>query len=401
MEHVPIVGNVDTLKILCMNDQVFPLWETDAEQVVAMVSAFTVAGVEVLLLLPRVWGKDGVTSAVVRQYYEVIGDFSVIAMRSLFPGPRLFEKFGHGVCGVFSRAITSADLLYTRNLPTAIAFLLLSHLPVVYETYRPWPDQQPILRPIIKWMTRHRRFLAGVFHSRLAEESFVANGVPRDKCLVAYNGFDPRRMTPLLTREEARRRLGAADDQRIVTYTGTMSLRKGIGTLLEMAAMLPEVQFWLVGSRGRNEVEMLAEPLANVKIIPWQRFSETAPYLYAADVLIIPPTPKPLEEIGTTVLPLKTFLYMASGRPIFGMATPDMRELLKNGVNAVLVDQDADLGTICRRLEELLDDRNEQQRLAKRAAVEVAKFTWEGRGLLVRDFLLERLGRQDQSRMVR
>lgn len=391
--------NVNALTIVCMNDQVFPLWETDAEQVVAMMSAFADSGVKTMLLLPRMWGKDEVTTAAIQQYYEVAGDFTVLTVRSLFPCLRFVEKIAHGLRGVFCRATAAADLLYTRNLPTALIFLLLGRKPVVYETYRPWPAQRPILRPIIRWMTRHRRFLAGVFHSRLAEESFVANGMPREKCLVAYNGFDPQRMRPVLTREAARRILGATDDQRIVTYTGTMGLNKGVGILLEMAAMLTEVQFWLVGSRGRNEIEVLAESLANVKIVPWQRFSETAPYLYAADVLIIPPTPLPLEKIGTTVLPLKTFLYMAAGRPIFGMATPDMRELLTNGVNALLVDEDADLATICRLLGKLLNDRQAQWRLAERAAAEVATFTWKNRGLLVRDFLLEQLDRQGYRRM--
>lgn len=391
--------NGNKLTIVCMNDQVFPLWETDAEQVVAMMSAFADSGVLATLLLPRRWGKAGVSSEAIKRYYEVAGDFTVIAVRSLFPCLRPVEKIAHGLRGVFSRATAVADILYTRNLPTALALLVFGRKPVVYETYRPWPDQRPILRPIIGWMARHRRFLAGVFHSRLAEESFVANGMEREKCMVAYNGFDPQRMQPLLTRETARRMLGAADDQRIVTYTGTMSLNKGVGVLLEMAAILTEVQFWLVGSRGRNDIEVLAEPLANVKIIPWQRFSETAPYLYAADVLIIPPTPLPLEKVGTTVLPLKTFLYMAAGRPIFGMATPDMRELLTNGVNAMLVDEDADLVTICRLLDQLLNDRQEQWRLAERAEADVAGFTWEKRGLLVRDFLLAQLDRQGYRRM--
>jgi glycosyltransferase involved in cell wall biosynthesis len=391
--------NVDNLTIVCMNDQVFPLWETDAEQVVAMMSAFADSGVKTMLFLPRMWGKGEVTTDEIKQYYEVAGNFSVITARSLFPCLRFVEKLAHGLCGVLCRSTASADLLYTRNLPTALIFLLLARKPLVYETYRPWPDQLPILRPIIRWMTRHRRFLAGVFHSRLTEESYVVNGMPREKSLVAYNGFDPQRMRPVLTRDAARKLLGATDDQHIVTYTGTMTLNKGVGTLLEMAAILTEVQFWLVGSRGRNEVEVLAESLTNIKIIPWKGFAETAPYLYAADVLIIPPTPLPLKKVGTTVLPMKTFLYMAAGRPIFGMATPDMRELLTNRVNAVLADEDADLAKICQLLNKLLHDRQEQRSLAERALAESAKYTWRNRGFLIRDFLLKQLDRQGHRRM--
>ncbi len=386
--------NVTPLHLVCMNDQVFPLWETDAEQIVAMMSALTHAGVEVVLLLPRVWRRDAVTTEAVKTYYEVDGGFAVVATRSAFPCFRVVEKFAHGIRGVFCRVCEEADVLYTRNIPTDLAFLALSRKPVVYETYRPWSDQQPLLRPILRWMTRHRRFLAGVFHSKLAAESFVNNGMPEEKGLVAYNGYDPNRLQPVLTKEAARQAIGVPPDQYLVVYSGTVSLNKGVGILLAMAAMLPYVHFWVVGSRGRNEVEILAEPLTNVRMIPWQQFSASAPYLYAADVLIIPPTPLPLEKVGTTVLPLKTFLYMAANRPIFGLATPDMLEILQNGVNAVLAEPSADLTAICRLLDQLLGDPEQQQRIAARAATDVASFTWANRGRLVRDFLEERLGRQ-------
>ncbi len=70
--------------------------------------------------------------------------------------------------------------------------------------------------------------------------------------------------------------------------------------------------------------------------MPWQQPDELARYIFAADVLLIPPSVKPLAEFGSTVIPLKLYLYMGSGRPILAGDTPDVREILEDGRNALL-----------------------------------------------------------------
>ena len=68
---------------------------------------------------------------------------------------------------------------------------------------------------------------------------------------------------------------------------------------------------------------------ANVRIVPWQPPEALPAWLYAADLLLIPASAAPLERFGTCVLPMKTFLYLAAGRPILA-AVPagDARELV-------------------------------------------------------------------------
>ena len=82
----------------------------------------------------------------------------------------------------------------------------------------------------------------------------------------------------------------------------------------------------VVGSTGRGPVELEAEPLSNVRIVPWQTLGSNAPYLYASDVLTIPPSTTPLEQVGNTVLPLKVFVYLGAGRALFAADSPDTAE---------------------------------------------------------------------------
>src|ERR1700760_3858052 len=64
------------------------------------------------------------------------------------------------------------------------------------------------------------------------------------------------------------------------------------------------------------------------------------PYLFAADILIIPPSRAPLDRFGDCVLPLKTFAYLAAGRAILAPRSPDTAELLRDGETALLVPPD-------------------------------------------------------------
>ncbi len=370
------------MKIVYINDQIFPSHETDTEQILSMVSALGALGEDVELLLPVRWDRPPVTAQELARHYQVEWTFRAKSLPSVFPSFRGLEKLGHAGAGLFSRAAREADVLYTRNLPSAGAALRFGDKPVVYETFRPWPDQQPLLRPFLKWMARHPRLLLVVTHSRFAGDSFARIGLPPEKLMPAHNGYDPRRMQPVRTKEEARKFLGLPENRPVVTYAGHVNQAKGCGLLIEMARAMPETIFILVGSRGRGEVEQLAETAENVRIVPWQPFRETVPYLYASDVLIVPPTAGPLNKVGNTVLPIKTFLYMASGRTIFGPDTPDLKEILEDDRNAVLVPPDA-LPEAIQRLQALLNDSERLNRLGNTALEDARELTWENRALRI------------------
>jgi glycosyltransferase involved in cell wall biosynthesis len=133
-------------------------------------------------------------------------------------------------------------------------------------------------------------------------------------------------------------------------------------------------------------MEAEAATVANVTMRPWLPFKDVVPYLYASDVLLIPPTLGPLQRTGTTVLPMKTFLYMATGRPIFSGDGPDIREVLTDGHNACLVTpDDADLAIA--RLRELLDNAELRNRLGRAAFDQMQDWTWEARAAKVLEFV--------------
>jgi len=148
-----------------------------------------------------------------------------------------------------------------------------------------------------------------------------------------------------------------------------------------------------VGSEGEGAVEAEARALPNTLVVPWQRFGDLAPWLYAADVLVIPPSLAPLERHGNTVLPLKLFLYLGAGRAILAPRAPDTAELLVDGVNAALVPP-GDPAATQAELRRLFADPARARRLGEAAWQTAQALTWDARAERIEAFLQARIGRR-------
>ena len=118
--------------------------------------------------------------------------------------------------------------------------------------------------------------------------------------------------------------------------------------------------------------------------------AEVAPYLYAADCLVVPPTDEPLARYGRTVLPMKVFAYLAAGRPILAPRLPDLEEVLTDGITAMLVPP-GDVRAAAAALEALLADRTRAARLGEAAKAASVQFTWAARAEKIAAFLTRRL----------
>jgi glycosyltransferase involved in cell wall biosynthesis len=318
-------------------------------------------------------------------HYQVSGDFEVVYTPTPFVDFELGRKWWHAWRALELPAVAAADVVYTRNFPTLFA-LARGRRPFAYETYRPWPDQFPVLAPFFRRAMASPFFLGAVLHSQFARDRYAALGVDERRLLVAHNGHDPSRFLSPPPQRELREALALPLDRKIVVYTGHVNLTKGLDTMLRMAQKLPEVAFVLVGSEGRGVIETLARRTPNVRVVPWQPFDSVARYLMAADVLLQPPSRIPLKLVGNTVLPMKLFLYLAAGRPIVAPDLPDMREVLKHDHNALLVptgDDDAAAAAVAR----VLGEPGLSQRLAAGARETAAGLTWDARAGRILSFL--------------
>lgn len=272
------------------------------------------------------------------------------------------------------------DGLHVRD-PLTLLRALATGLPVVFETYRTDLNHAP-------WWAAFRRAawsrpnLAGVIaHSRVALDGFRARGFADERLLLAYNGFTP---SPAPAREAARQTLGLGE-RPTVCYTGGVGRHKGIEALAVLAAEVPEADFLVVGATHERDVEPAWRAVGNLRIVPRVPPASVATYLAAADVLVIPPTAGPLRRSGRTVLPIKTFSYLAAARPILAPSLPDITEVLSPDI-ALLVAPD-DLPAAAAALRRLFGDAALRQRLAVAAGAAAGQYTWSARAARVAAFL--------------
>jgi glycosyltransferase involved in cell wall biosynthesis len=300
----------------------------------------------------------------------------------------------HDVLAPFRARARRYDLVYTRDL-YALGFTLALGIPSIFETYRTDINEFKRFGAFRRFAYTHRRLIGVVTHSRLARDYFERAGVESERLLVAHNGYSPSVMQPMQTMEESRSALGLALDRPLVCYTGHVNPKKGVDILVKIASGLPDVSFLVVGAIPGSEEERAFNRLvedagvSNVQVLPRVPPASIATYLYAADCLIIPPASGPLQRFRRTVLPMKTYLYMAAGRAIVAPDLPDQREILSDGVNASLVVPD-DVPACVMTIRGLIADDDLRRRLGSRAQQDASSYTWEARAGKIATFIRAR-----------
>jgi glycosyltransferase involved in cell wall biosynthesis len=388
------------MKVLYVCHEALPSPYTNTEQIIKTAAALTDLGVEAHVICPTTSDRDGRPEAIT-EFYGVPSRYLENGLRIVrCPVPVAIRgnaaRPWHDVRAAIFAHASDYDFVYTRD-PFSLFAALLAHPRVIFETYR--VDLNTRLR-YLAW----RRFcyprpsLRGVVtHSYMAEAGFLRAGFDPHRLLVAHNGFEPELMTPRLSKGDARRALGLSQDVRLVTYAGHLDRTKGVDVLLSIARSLPHVHFLLIGHVPGTEQwftrQMAAAGLDNVSLRERVPPAEIVPYLYAADCLLIPPSADPLRVHQRTVLPLKTFLYLAAGRPILGPDLPDLREVLRHNHDALLVSPDAP-DEAAAVLQALLADPDRQQQLAANARNTSGQYTWTARATKIAAFLNARLHEQ-------
>lgn len=362
-----------------------PSRKADREQSVNTAAALARHGVEVTLLMPRGPGDPALGADDLRAYFDVEGDFALVQRPSRWAGEAL-PKTLMWLRQVFGNPLLrEADLLYSR-IPAMFGMGQRAPLPFATDHYRPWPDDAPLVRPLVRRTARHPKCLGLILHSNFAAGAYRRAGVAEDRILVAHNGANVRIAAASGDKAGAREKLGLPAERKIAVYAGRVNGEKGLDQIVALAGLRPEILFLLVGSEGEGTIA----PLANLHIMPWQGPAELPLWLHAADVLLIPASRAPLERFRNCVLPLKLFSYLAAGRPILAPVAPDTAELLSGGENALLVPP-GEPGAAAASLDLILGDPALADRLAAGALDKARGLTWDKRAERIAAFLEARL----------
>jgi glycosyltransferase involved in cell wall biosynthesis len=188
---------------------------------------------------------------------------------------------------------------------------------------------------------------------------------------------------------------GTSPPSPAVYYVGQLYPWKGAGLVVEAAALVRRARFVVVGGMpngraGDADVAELAARARKVGAADRVELRGYVPYgrvrdeLAGAAVALLPLPDEPVARYFTS--PLKLFDYMAAGVPIVASDLPSLREVLRDGDNALLV-APGDAAAAAGAIDRLLADPALARRLASQALLDVRAYTWDARAARLLEFL--------------
>ena len=271
------------------------------------------------------------------------------------------------VDGIFTRHLNSASFFASRRKFLPIPMFFEAHEIFFLTTERPEKKER-----IRKQEARAYRAMDGI----VANSQAVAKALPglfeiRAPIVSIPNGVN-------LGAFKKERRISNSPK---IVYVGQLYPWKGVGTLIQAMTYLLSGELHVVGG-SKEQVENLKRQAEEIGLRNRVHFhgqvppNQVADYLADAAVAVHPLTAKYTD--GQFTSPLKLFEYLAAGVPIVAADLPSTREVLADGVNALLVPPDSP-EELARGIQRLLEDRDLADRLARKAREDASFFTWERR----------------------
>ncbi len=371
------------MKILYLAHSRLPSDSANSIQVMHMCRALARNHSTVLFARPSSRHDSGLKS--IFEYYHLPEVFEII----LPPGSRLpgFDSINSYVWLFRALKNQKPDLCYGRHLKSVAAAAKMG-FPVLYEAHElPKSRMEKLL---IRQICKARSFIGMVFISNALKDEYttIFPDLSPDRAVTAHDGINIDYMDRIKSWEDPLP--GRAEAFR-VGYVGGLRPEKGISLVLDIAGLLPEVDFHLVGG-SKDEIlfwQSRSRGMANIffhgRVKPWRAVS----YQRAFGLLLAPYqqmswTKKdgrlavvrdPDRFIGNS--PLKYFEYMACQKPIITSDIPIAREVFTHGQDAVLLGENpADWAHWIVRL---MQEPDRGRVLAENARHRALEFTWDKR----------------------
>ncbi len=233
-----------------------------------------------------------------------------------------------------------AELVYTRDFASASA-CLDAGIRTIIESHAYIGDMNPLLQACLEASNRARNPMTIATISQRLRAHYIDRTAAPSRVHVVPDGVD----LDLFTRPERLPPSPLAGPGPHVVYAGHLYDYKGIPAIIASAERLPAASFHLVGglpediARAVQAIE--AKGLQNVTVHGRVPHAAVPPYLWHADVLLLPPSAREPSKDWTS--PVKLAEYCASGASIVATDIPALRDWLGDDVYWCAPDDGADL----------------------------------------------------------
>jgi len=275
------------------------------------------------------------------------------------------------------------DLVITRNIVYTYLSTTLFKIPTVYDAHHPLVKGGASLFNSFKDSKYLIRFST---NSKGLADIYLNQGLPKEKLVVAHNGVELEKFQNAPSKRECREELGLPVDKKIICYSGNIYEGRGVQHLIDASLRLKDSLFLVVGGLQEdvNMYRRIAQERGahNFELTGFVPHKMVPLYLLASDILVMPYTTKMTIKGGTKAgeftSPIKLFEYMAAVRPIVATSISSVKEILEDGVNAVLVEPDS-ADSLFDGIIKIIEDDDLANRIAIKAGSDIKNYTWEQR----------------------
>jgi glycosyltransferase involved in cell wall biosynthesis len=166
---------------------------------------------------------------------------------------------------------------------------------------------------------------------------------------------------------------------------------KGVDVFIRAVERLPDTRGIIVGGLpGEPDLDRARDLARRIGVEQRIEFtgqvepSQVPSLLAQADVLVLP-TVDTASAIYTS--PLKLFEYFAAGRPVVASDLPPVREIVRDGENAVLF-KPGDSESLAAAIRRVWQDEQFAERLARTAYLEASEYGWNRRAERLEAFVV-------------
>ncbi len=226
--------------------------------------------------------------------------------------------FFAGLIGVLTKRLRQKTIVALMRHHTSVVRMLGSRIHIAAD----------------KWMAENADHVTTVSE---AARNYIqkVDGIRRAEIEVVYTGFDFQKLAPNVDdRRRVRREFSFEADNLVIGYAANFINGKGHLQLIEaykkIAAAMPNVKLFLVGSGMLSEVKKAAENFAPGQIVFAGWRNDVPECLNAMDIFIQPS----LSEAFSQVL----VEAMGTGLPVIATRVGGADEVIINGENGILIE---------------------------------------------------------------
>ncbi len=384
------------MKIAYISPSELPSREANAVHVMMQVEALAKGGKKgqnsVFLYAKRAFFDESAAPAVLGENYGI--SFNNLIVRSYFSTNTLARSWR--ILGLFLRDFVQKracfDVILSRNLYASFVLAVLLRQKLLFETHQLETGWR---RKMHELTMTQKHVVTIVISEKLKEFLTEHHGVAPTKTVVLHDAA-PCGEAPLPP--EKRREMlaelvpeSAGTWRMVCGYFGQLYAGRGVEIIAQMAAVRPQDLFLLYGGKEADIARCRAAfPYKNMLFMGHVPHVVAGRIMRAVDVLLMPYQQKVSiglagQDTARWMSPMKMFEYMAAGVPLISSDLPVLREVLRDGENALLAPAE-DAAAWTHALDKLAQDSALAKQIAQTAYQEFeAHYTWDARAEKILD----------------